>query len=160
MTRMTTLAAAAGCLTLAVPATAHEWSELSETISTPAESITWGPAPPMLPEGAEIAVLEGDLAAEEPHTFRFRMPDGYEIPPHSHPMREHITVLDGTLMMGHGATYDEGAMQALPTGAFYVLPTGDNHYIRADGQTVLQLHGIGPWGIDYVDPEDDPRATQ
>jgi mannose-6-phosphate isomerase-like protein (cupin superfamily) len=147
-------------LVLAVgsPVGAADWPELTSPISVRPDEIPWSPAPPMLPEGAEIAVLEGDLTREEPHTFMLRLPDEYHVAPHSHPMREHITVISGTLLMGMGETADAEAASPLPPGSFYALPIGDNHYVWAEGETVLQLYGIGPWGITYVDPEDDPRS--
>jgi mannose-6-phosphate isomerase-like protein (cupin superfamily) len=153
-------AAAVPVLTLALATSglASDWAKLPAPISI--NEVTWAPAPPVLPSGAEIAVLEGDLSKEEPHLFRLRLPDGYHVAPHSHPMREHITVLEGTLVMGMGETADRSAAAPLPAGSFYALPVDDVHHVWAEGETVLQLHGIGPWGITYVDPADDPSGNQ
>jgi quercetin dioxygenase-like cupin family protein len=140
-------------------AAAGEHEKLSRPISVGPDAIEWSPAPASLPSGAEIAVLEGDLTKQEPHTVRLRFPDGYRVAPHSHPLREHITVLKGTLMMGMGKTVETSGASALPPGAFFVLPVGDHHYVWTRGETIVQLHGIGPWGIDYVNPEDDPRNS-
>ena len=86
---------------------AQDWPELPVTISIQSNAISWAPAPPSLPQGAEIAILEGDPTQEEAHTFRLRLPDGSRVAPHSHPIREHITVLEGTPMMSSGETVDE-----------------------------------------------------
>lgn len=152
-----TLLTSALLFAIAGVAYAADWVALQEPISIKSDAVQWAPGPASLPEGSEIAVLEGDLAKEEPYTFRLRFPDGYRVAPHSHPVREHITVLQGTLMMGMGETFDEAATDPLPAGSFFVLPVGDNHYVWTEGETVVQLHGIGPWGITYVNPQDDPR---
>jgi mannose-6-phosphate isomerase-like protein (cupin superfamily) len=154
-----TTAALVGALALfaAAPAAAADWDRLRKPITKRAGDVDWQEGPASLPEGAELALLEGDPTKAEPYAFRLRLPDGYRVAPHSHPVREHITVLSGTLSMGLGDRADEGAMEDLGAGAFFVLPAGDTHSITAKGETVVQLHGIGPWGIDYVNPEDDPR---
>lgn len=156
MTGILALAATAAAAWTA-PAGAAEDDRLRGPVSLQADDIEWKPAPPVLPEGARIAVLEGDLAQAEPHTFRLKLPDGYRVPPHSHPMREHITVLSGLLRIGKGETFDRNTAEPLTPGAFYALPVGMHHYVWAEGETVLQLHGTGPWGIEYVRAADDPR---
>jgi mannose-6-phosphate isomerase-like protein (cupin superfamily) len=130
---------------------------LDEPILVNPDGVVWSDGPPSLPDGAELAVLEGDLTREEPYVFRLRLPDGYQVMPHSHPVREHITVLGGKLMMGHGEDFDREATEPLGPGSLYVLPVGDHHYVWTEGETVVQLHGTGPWGINYVNPADDPR---
>jgi hypothetical protein len=141
-----------------LPVNAADYPKLSEPISLSEGQIRWQPGPDSLPEGAEIAILEGDLTKQEPHTFRLKLPDGYRVAPHSHPLREHITVLEGVLMMGMGETFEREGAKPLGPNGFFVLPVGDNHYVWTHGETVAQLHGVGPWGIDYVNPEDDPRG--
>lgn len=121
-----------------------------------AEDLEWGPVASM-GEGAEIAFIEGDISAEEPFTFRLRLEDGYEIRPHIHPAYERVTVLEGTLHFAHGEEYDEEATHALGEGDFAIMSPGDPMFGYAEGETVFQLHGTGPWGIEYLDPEDDPR---
>jgi quercetin dioxygenase-like cupin family protein len=118
---------------------------------------TWGPAPAILPPGAELAVLEGDPTKTGPYTMRLRMADGYRIPPHFHPADEHVTVLSGTFMVGMGERFDGTALKTLPAGTFGMIPTGMRHFAQAKGATVLQLHGIGPWGLTYVNPADAPK---
>ncbi len=126
------------------------------TIALP-DQMTWGPAPAALPVGAKLAVLEGNPTKSAAYTMRLLMPDGYQIPPHFHPGTEHVTVISGALMVGMGEKFDESQMKALPAGTFGMIPAGMHHYAKAKGETVLQLHGIGPWRLSYVSKADDPR---
>jgi quercetin dioxygenase-like cupin family protein len=131
-------------------------AEQSHTIITP-NDVKWGPAPPSLPSGAQIAVLSGDPSKAEPFTIRLKAPDGYKIMPHWHPTDENVTVLEGTFVMGTGEKFDEAAAHAMPAGSFVRMPKGTRHYAMAKGQTVVQVHAVGPFVINYVNPNDDPR---
>lgn len=127
-----------------------------EPMMMDADELEWGPVASM-GEGAEIAFIEGDISQEEPFTFRLRLEDGYEILPHVHPEYERVTVLSGTLHFAHGEEFDRDATRALDPGAVAIMPPGDPMFGYAEGEVVIQLHGTGPWGIDYLDPADDPR---
>jgi quercetin dioxygenase-like cupin family protein len=131
-------------------------AEQSHTIITP-NDVKWGPAPPSLPSGAQIAVLSGDPSKAEPFTIRLKAPDGYKIMPHWHPTDENVTVLEGTFVMGTGEKFDEAAAHAMPAGSFVRMPKGTRHFAMAKGETVVQVHAIGPFVINYVNPNDDPR---
>ena len=122
------------------------------------EHLTWGPAPAILPAGARLAVLDGDPSKAGPYTMRLSMPAGYRIPPHFHPADEHVTVISGAFQVGMGDTFDEGKLTTLLPGAFGVIPPGIHHFARADKATVVQLHGVGPWGLTYVNPADQPNS--
>lgn len=122
------------------------------------DQVTWGAAPPALPAGAKLAVLEGNPMKAGAYTMRLQMPDGYMIPPHFHPGPEHVTIVSGSLMVGMGTKFDESQMKALPTGTFAMIPPRTPHFAKAQGETVLQLHGIGPWQLIYVNKADDPRS--
>ena len=126
----------------------------------PPERIKWQDGPASLPPGAKFAVLEGDPAKEGFFTMRISMPDGYKIPPHTHPKVEHVTVISGTFNFGMGDKFDQTATQEMPAGTFGFWPAGMKHFAWAKGETVLQLHGIGPWTIEYVNPADDPRKAK
>ncbi|MBI4364357.1 MAG: cupin domain-containing protein [Candidatus Latescibacteria bacterium] len=119
--------------------------------------VKWQDAPPSLPKGAKIAVLEGNLTAPGPFTFRVRVPDGYKVPPHWHPAVEHMTVLQGMFYLGMGDKWDETVAKEYPVGSFSAMPQGMHHFAWTKGETVIQVHGMGPWGITYVNPSDDPR---
>ena len=131
-------------------------SEQPHTMITP-NDVKWGPAPPALPAGAQIAVLSGDPSKAEPFTIRLKAPDGYKIMPHWHPTDENVTVLEGTFVMGVGEKFDEAAAHGMPVGSFVRMPKGTRHFAMAKGETVVQAHAIGPFVINYVNPNDDPR---
>jgi hypothetical protein len=120
------------------------------------EQFAWK-AVPSLPPGAEMAVIEGDLRSSRPFTFRLRLPDDYIIPPHTHPAVERVTVLSGTLYLGEGTALDYAATRILPAGSIAILPQGMAMYAFTEGETILQLHGEGPWDIVYANPAEDPR---
>jgi quercetin dioxygenase-like cupin family protein len=120
----------------------------------------WGPAPAILPPGARLAVLEGDPAQPGPFTMRLLIPAGYRIPPHFHPVVEHVTVIRGTFQVGMGEQFDPAKLTDLPAGTFAALSPGTRHFAQAKVETVIQLHGVGPWGLTYVNPADDPRKAQ
>jgi len=109
------------------------------------DTVKWGPAPPALPPGAEAAILAGDPAKPgQAFALRVRFADGYVIPPHWHPVDEHVVVLQGTLTMGLGEKADTASMQAMTAGSFGLMPKGKRHYARAKGRTIIQVNGMGP----------------
>jgi quercetin dioxygenase-like cupin family protein len=126
----------------------------------PATSIEWKPGPVAIPAGAKMAVLEGDPTKEGPFVVRFQFPDGYHIPPHTHPKTERVTVISGNLYLATGETLDRNSAKKLPAGSFGYWPAGMKHAGWSEGETVIQLHGIGPWQINYVNPADDPRNAK
>lgn len=129
------------------------------TLYAPSE-VKWKDGPGSLPAGAKFAVLEGDPAKEGPFLMRLWMPDSYKIQPHTHPKVERITVISGTFNLGMGDKFDQSATRAMPAGTYGFWPAGMQHFAWTKGETVLQLHGIGPWTITYVNPADDPRAKK
>jgi len=121
------------------------------------DQIKWGPAPPFVNPGAQFAVLEGDpTAATGDFTIRIKMPSGYKIAPHSHPKRENVTVISGTLKVGMGDTFDSSKMGDFPAGSFAFMDPEMHHYVMASGETVVQVHGQSPVVFNYVNPADDP----
>jgi quercetin dioxygenase-like cupin family protein len=121
------------------------------------DQLKWGPGPASLPAGAEVAVIEGDPGKAGLFTLRAKVPDGYTVPPHSHPTDEHITIISGALMMAMGSKMDESAMQTLAAGGYATMPARANHYVRAKGATIIQVSAMGPFEVKYADPKDDPR---
>lgn len=123
------------------------------------DKLVWGPPPPGLPKGAEVAVLDGDPTKEGmPFSMRVKLPDGYTVPPHWHPADENLVVLSGTLMIGRGEKLDPAGTEALTMGAYAKMPKEMRHFAIARGETMFQMYGIGPFGITYVNPADDPRT--
>jgi quercetin dioxygenase-like cupin family protein len=121
------------------------------------QELQWGPASPKLPPGAQFAIVLGDPKTPgAPYVFRTKLPDGYSVPPHWHPMDENVTVLKGAMWVGFGERFEDQALRELPAGSFTLLPKNAPHYNRMKGETILQFHGIGPYDIFYVNPADDP----
>src|SRR6478735_818505 len=95
-------------------------------ISAPAEA-QWGPAPPMLPPGAQIAVLSGDPGKSVPYTVKLKFPANYAIPAHSHPTDEHVVVVAGALTFGMGDKLTKTAgNKTLGVGGFALMPANMN----------------------------------
>ncbi|MDX6613639.1 MAG: hypothetical protein QOD75_2825 [Blastocatellia bacterium] len=126
----------------------------------PAE-VKWGPGPPSLPPGAQLAVLSGDPGkVGGAFTIRAKFPAGYKVPPHWHPTDENVVVVSGTMMFGQGTSFDEAVMHESPTGTFALMPRGMRHFAMAKEESVVQIYGTGPFAINYVNPADDPRKAK
>jgi mannose-6-phosphate isomerase-like protein (cupin superfamily) len=125
------------------------------------DQVKYGPPPPTVPPGAVMAVLEGDpMAATGDYTVRVKMPDGYKFPPHTHPKRENVTVISGMLKVGMGDQYDDSKMMNFGSGSFIFVDPTMHHYAGASGETVIQIHGISPLAINYINPADDPSKKK
>jgi quercetin dioxygenase-like cupin family protein len=120
------------------------------------EGLQWGDAPPVLPKGAKLAVLQGDPGKAGPFVMRLQLPKGYKVAPHSHSQAENVTVLSGNFMVGMGDKADAKAMKTMGPGTFGSIPAKTNHYAMAKTPVILQIHGEGPFDLTYVDPKDDP----
>jgi quercetin dioxygenase-like cupin family protein len=127
---------------------------------TSAKNVQWKDGPPSLPKGAQIAILEGDPSKEGPFVFWVKVPDGYRIPPHTHPKVERVTILSGTFNLGMGDKFVQDKTIALEAGTYGYWEPGMKHFVWIKGETVVQYHGNGPWTIQYVDPKDDPRTAK
>ena len=132
----------------------------STHILVPADKVQWGPAPPFLPAGAQIAVLQGNPSEKGPVTLRLRFPANYNIPAHWHSMAETVTVLSGTFNVGMGDKLDRQASQTLEPGGFVSLPATMRHFAWTAKPTVVQVNLQGPFDIFYVNPADNPQKTQ
>jgi len=132
----------------------------STHILVPADKVQWGPAPPHLPAGAQVSVLEGNPAEKGAVTLRLRFPANYNIPPHWHSMTERVTVLSGALHVGMGDKLDRHASQTLEPGGFVSLPAAMHHFAWTAAPTVVQINLEGPFDIFYVNPADDPQKRQ
>lgn len=155
---LSTVVAAAAIAGAVVLADDHKGS-MAPAVHAPAD-IKWQDGPPSLPPGAKFAVLEGDPSKEGPFVFRVKVPDGYKIPPHTHPKAERVTIISGTFNLGMGETFDAKKGQELSAGTYGTWPAGMTHHVWVKGETVVQFHGDGPWTITYVNPADDPRKAK
>jgi quercetin dioxygenase-like cupin family protein len=128
---------------------------------TSPQSVKWGPAPAVFEPGAQMAVVQGDPSkAGEEFTVRLRFPSGYKVQPHTHPTAENVTVLAGTFLVGMGEKFDPTKLIALAPGGFVTAPAAHAHYAVARGETVVQVHAIGPFVLTYVNPADAPVAMK
>ena len=132
---------------------------MDEHVATQPDALKWTAAPPALPPGSEIAVLNGDPGSEGLFVVRLRTPANYKVPPHTHPTDESITVISGAFHIGMGDKFDSAKGEAASPGGFFHMPKGMQHYAWSTGPTIIQIHGMGPFVIDYVNPEDDPRKA-
>jgi hypothetical protein len=126
---------------------------------TPAD-IKWKDGPGSLQKGAKMMLLEGDPTQEGMFTMRLWFPDGFEVKPHFHSQIEHVTILQGALNIGMGDKFDRSATKEMSVATFGFWPPGMKHFAWAKGDTILQLHGRGPWTVTYVNPADDPRKPK
>ena len=121
----------------------------------------WGPAPPMLPAGAQIAVLSGDPGRSAPYTVRLKFPANYAIPAHSHPTDENVVVVSGAVTFGLGSKLTKGAgNKTVGAGGYALAPANVNHFAYTAQETTIVLYGIGPVEFKYVNPSDDPRNAK
>ena len=135
------------------------WADSAHKM-TMAKDLTWADVP-SVPPGVKIAVIEGPMSEAVPFTVRLKFPANYRLPPHFHPAVERVTVLSGVFYMGMGETFDPAkASLALGPGDAMIMVPNTPHFAITKEETVLQLHGTGPWGITYINPADDPRKKQ
>ena len=120
-------------------------------------ALKWGPPPPGLPAGAQVAVVSGNPGGDGPYVVRAKLPAGYKIAPHTHPTDENVTVLSGTFHIAMGDKFDAKKGDALKAGGFFRAEKGMQHYAWTSAPTIIQIHGTGPFTINYVNPADDPR---
>lgn len=146
-------------LVAALPAAAQAPAQGPMTVF-PATDLQWKDGPPSMPKGAKMAVLEGDPTGPGMFTMRLRFPDGFRVGPHWHSQTEHVTVIAGTLHVGMGERFDRSSARTLVAGSFGFWPAGTRHFAWMEGETILQLHGQGPWTITYVNAADDPRTPR
>lgn len=161
---MKTIAGSVFALLLAVPFSlmrlSAEETQSADMRFYPPTIIEWKAGPAALPLGAKMAVLEGDPTKDGPFVVRFQFPDSYHIAPHTHLKTERVTVISGNLLLATGEVLDRGSAKKLPAGSFAYWPSGMKHTAWSEGETVIQLHGVGPWQINYVNPADDSRNAK
>lgn len=123
------------------------------------DSLKWSPAPPALPKGAQVAILDGDPFKPGPYVIRLKMPPGYKVPPHWHSRAENVTVIAGQLALGMGDTLDAKATQDLRPGGFHAIAAQVHHFAISRSGAIVQIHGEGPFDITYINPADNPEAA-
>jgi hypothetical protein len=142
--------AAVAAMSLSLPASAMHGGD----------GLKWGDAPPVLPKGAQLSVLQGDPTKKGPFVMRLSMPAGYKVAPHWHTQTENATVISGTFMVGMGDKYDAKALKPMKAGAFGSIPGKTNHFAMARTHAVIQIHGEGPFDMTYANAADDPQKVK
>ncbi|OLC17452.1 MAG: cupin [Candidatus Rokubacteria bacterium 13_1_40CM_69_27] len=150
------LAALSATLVLACLGAPAAWAQSGTHMTVTPGELKWTDVP-SLPAGAKIAVIEGPLNEAVPFTFRLKFPPNYQIPAHWHPAIEHVTVIAGTFNLGTGEKLDRSKTKALSASGVAIMQPKTNHFAWTKVETIVQVHGVGPWGINYVNPADDPR---
>jgi quercetin dioxygenase-like cupin family protein len=132
-------------------------------VVTTVDEAKWGPAPPFLPPGAQLAVVSGNPMGTGAYAVRLRFPANYLIPSHSHPTDENVVVTSGDMTFGMGDKLSKTATgnKTIKVGGFALAPTGMNHYAYAGANGAdIVLFGQGPVEFKYVNPADDPRNAK
>lgn len=123
------------------------------------DDVAWEPFPAFPPD-ARLATIVGDPSQPGPYVIRVKVPHGVKLMPHKHPEDRVYTVLSGVFYIGLGEEFDDDKLEAFPPGALVVLPGATPHFHWArSGEYVTQVTAIGPLGLEYLDPGDDPRNT-
>jgi anti-sigma factor ChrR (cupin superfamily) len=130
-------------------------SSANTTVTTTPDALKWTPLAP----GIQISALAGDSSKPGPYTIRLKFSDATHVAAHWHPEDENVTVLQGTFLAGMGEKYDTASLHEFPTGSFILMPKEMRHFAAARGETIVQLHGNGPFVINYVNPADDPSKS-
>ena len=143
-------------LTLGLPAAAHAQtpdSMAAHVTVVQAATLKWAPLEVAgFAPGLMMSIVHGDPAtADQPYTIRLKFPDGYAFPAHLHPNAENLTVLSGTFMLGHGTQSSETGLQTYTAGDYLHIPGGRPHYGKVQGETLIQLHGMGPFSVEVVE---------
>jgi len=132
------------------------WADGDGHFTATPDDLVWKDAK-ALPPGAKVALMEGNLSEPVPFTFRVKYPANFDIPAHWHTAIEHVTVISGSFHFAEGDKLDRSKTTSIPVGGFYFMAPRHNHFAWTSEETIIQVHGVGPWGINYVNPADDPR---
>ena len=120
-------------------------------------AVKWGPGPTSLPKGTQIAVLSGDPAKPGPFSLRVKFPPNTVVAPHTHATAETLTAISGNFYHEMGDKLDKSRGEEVSQGGFVYLPGKMGHSVwTTSSEAVLQVNGTGPFGVDYINPEDDP----
>lgn len=156
MTKWTGLAAAAAISAMALlPGIAVAQQSAHPHAFATAKDLKWNDTPAL--PGAKLAVIEGPLNEAKPFMMRIKFPANYKVAPHFHSAIEHVTVISGEFVMGVGERFEQGKGTALKPGDVGIMQPKSPHYAYTTKATEIQVHGVGPWTLTFVNPKDDPR---
>ena len=150
---MKTLWVAVALIALSTPVMAQD----KEMRATPDELI-WKENP-AFPKGVQIATVVGDpTKAGEVVVLRIKFPPNFQMPPHTHPYSEVVTLISGPVGTSHGEKFEKNG-EMLKPGSVWVYPAKHAHYAwTGNEEAILQVQFTGPGGIDYINLADDPRG--
>ena len=155
-TQLLTCTAAVWLAALPAASIAADDAKDCKPVMLQASEMKWADSP-ALAKGLQVCILYGDMKKAEPVGFRIKIPAGGMLPPHTHPVIERVTVISGAFAMAHGEKFDNALLKELPVGSISIFPAGCPMFGFAKEETVIQVNAEGPWGINYINPADDPR---
>jgi hypothetical protein len=136
-----------------VPLGAEKWGDLPVTAMVGTPSVEIGGK-------LQIAIVQGNpMQAGQPYTLRLSCTDGAKIAPHWHPTTENVTVVKGTFALGMGSKWDPSALKDLPAGGFASAPARMRHFASCKGDTIVQVHGLGPFIVNFVPAGKSPSGN-
>ena len=137
---------------------AHHQPDESQFKAILESDIAWRPFD-AFPAGVFLAILVGHPSQPGPYVIRVKVPSGGKLMPHQHPEDRIYTVISGEFYIGRGDRFDGDQVTGYPPGSVIVLPGNTPHFHWAkSGEYVTQVTAIGPLGLEYIDPKDDPRS--
>jgi quercetin dioxygenase-like cupin family protein len=144
-----------GATTLFLSQQASAQGPGAHSMFTP-DQLRWNDVP-ALGSGVKLALIEGPMNEAVPFLVRIKFPAGAKVPAHWHPAIEHVTVMSGTFYIGVGDAFDETKAMQFSAGSVTIMQPKTTHFAFFKEETILQVHGVGPWEVIYVNPADDPR---
>ena len=153
---MTKLALATALALALAPFTA---TAADNHVAVSPDQLSWKDGPPSLPKGAQFTVVAGDPSKEGLYVIRLKVPAGYKVPPHVHPFDENVTVPRARSTSGWARRLMTRKVKARRSAGSPRRRRAMQHYAWFTEDTIIQIHGMGPQGITYVNPADDPRKS-
>ena len=142
---------------IAMAGSASGQDAMKVTIMVKPDALAWKDNP-AIPKGGQVTILVGDpTKTGDVIVQRVKLPANYQVPPHTHPYAETVTVISGSVGLGMGEKFEKKGELA-KAGAFYAQPAKHAHYVwTGNEEAIIQVQFIAPGGIDYVNPADDSR---
>jgi quercetin dioxygenase-like cupin family protein len=142
---------------MSAPFLSAQTAPKSKSKAAKSATLHWGPAPPVFPKGARMAVVSGDPGTAGEFVVQLSMPAGYKIPPHFHPTDETVQVKKGTFLVGMGDTFDAKSTKPMKVGDKGTIPAQMHHFAATKGAVIVSVTAMGPFAMTYVNPADNPQ---
>ena len=131
----------------------------AQQAATTSDDLKWVKGPASLPAGAKLAILKGDFAKPGTLAYRLKLPAGYQLMPQSSPAINRIVVVSGTFYLGAGEKFDRARTIPMSTGYVHWLDESP-YFAWTKEETVIEIDGVGPWSVSYVNPGDNPMKRK